>query len=75
MTAVNLSKLPDYLRQQRWFGGKAWPITSVSVVDHASVEIPGRAFLIAIVEVLYELGHPERYQLPVEPAGRAFLRP
>ena len=69
MTAVNLSKLPDYLRQQRWFGGKAWPIKSVSVVDHASVEIPGRAFLIAIVEVLYELGQPERYQLPVEPAG------
>ncbi|HET9451355.1 MAG TPA: phosphotransferase [Aggregicoccus sp.] len=66
---MNLSKLPEYLRQQRWFGGKAWPITSVSVVDHASVEIPGRAFLIAIVEVLYELGQPERYQLPVEPAG------
>jgi maltokinase len=70
VSAVNLSKLPDYLRQQRWFGGKAWPITSVSVVDHASVDIPGRAFLIAIVEVLYELGHPERYQLPVEPAGK-----
>ncbi|WP_370458829.1 sugar phosphotransferase [Aggregicoccus sp. 17bor-14] len=66
---MNLTKVPEYLRQQRWFGGKAWPIKSVSVVDHASVDIPGRAFLIAIVEVLYELGHPERYQLPVEPAG------
>jgi maltokinase len=69
VTAVNLSKLPDYLRAQRWFGGKAWPIKSVSVVDHASVDLPGRAFLIAIVEVLYELGSPERYQLPVEAAG------
>jgi trehalose synthase-fused probable maltokinase len=65
-TPIDLSKLPDYLRNQRWFAGKAWPIKSVSVVDHALVDLPGgRNFMLAVVEVLYELGHPDRYLLPV----------
>ena len=67
---IDLSKLPDYLRNQRWFAGKAWPIKSVSVVDHAKVALPGgRDFTLAVVEVLYELGHPDRYLLPVESKG------
>ncbi|OJT24497.1 sugar phosphotransferase [Archangium sp. Cb G35] len=71
MTApIDLTKLPDYLRNQRWFAGKAWPIKAVSVVDHARVELPnGRDFTLAVVEVTYELGHPDRYLLPVESKG------
>jgi trehalose synthase-fused probable maltokinase len=69
-TPIDLSKLPDYLRNQRWFAGKAWPIKSVSVVDHALVGMPGgRDFMLAVVEVLYELGHPDRYLLPVLASG------
>ncbi|QRO02222.1 phosphotransferase [Archangium violaceum] len=65
-TPIDLTKLPDYLRNQRWFAGKAWPIKSVSVVDHVSLDLPGgRAFTLAVVEVHYELGHPTRYLLPV----------
>ncbi len=67
-TPIDLARLPDYLRNQRWFAGKAWPIKSVSVVDHATLELPGgRTFTLAVVEVLYELGHPNRYLLPVIP--------
>jgi maltokinase len=67
MTApIDLTKLPDYLRGQRWFAGKAWPIKSVSTVDNATVALPGgRSFTLAVVEVVYELGSPERYLLPV----------
>lgn len=68
-TPVDLTKLPDYLRQQRWFAGKAWPIKSASVVDHATVDIGPCTFSAAIVEVLYELGKSERYLLPVKPAA------
>ena len=69
-TPIDLTKLPDYLRNQRWFAGKAWPIKSVSVVDHARVELTGgRDFTLAVVEVTYELGHPDRYLLPVESKG------
>jgi maltokinase len=63
---IDLTKLPDHLRNQRWFAGKAWPIKSVSVMDHANLELPdGRTLLLAVVEVVYELGHPDRYLLPV----------
>jgi maltokinase len=67
VTPVDLTKLPEYLKQQRWFSGKAWPIKSVSVVDHATLESGPCAFSLAIAEVVYELGHPERYLLPVKP--------
>jgi maltokinase len=68
VTPVDLTKLPDYLKQQRWFSGKAWPIKSVSVVDHTTLDLGTCSFSLAVVEVLYELGHPERYLLPVKPA-------
>jgi trehalose synthase-fused probable maltokinase len=63
---VNLAQLPDYLRKQRWFAGKAWPIKHVSVLDHVVVpRAEGEPFVLAVVEVTYELGNPEWYALPV----------
>lgn len=67
MTTLDLTKLPEYLKHQRWFSGKAWPIKSVSVVDHAAMDFGPCSFTLAVVEVVYELGHPERYLLPVKP--------
>ncbi|MDC0706893.1 phosphotransferase [Stigmatella sp. ncwal1] len=69
MTPVDLTKLPEYLKHQRWFAGKAWPIKSVSVVDHVTLDSGPCAFSLAVVEVAYELGHPERYLLPVKPSA------
>jgi trehalose synthase-fused probable maltokinase len=67
---VDLTKLPEYLKHQRWFAGKASPIKAVDVVDHVTVESGGAcAFSLAIVQVQYELGHPERYLLPVKAGG------
>ncbi|MBN9685497.1 MULTISPECIES: phosphotransferase [unclassified Corallococcus] len=63
MTPLDLTKLPDFLKAQRWFAGKAWPIKSVSVVDHVTMELGTCSFTLAIIEVVYELGNPERYQL------------
>ncbi|MFP2956624.1 phosphotransferase [Myxococcus sp. 1LA] len=68
MTPIDLTKLPDYLKHQRWFSGKAWPIKHVTVLDHATIESGGCAFSLAVVEVVYELGSPERYLLPVQPS-------
>jgi trehalose synthase-fused probable maltokinase len=73
MTTLDLTKLPDYLKHQRWFSGKAWPIKSVSVVDHANMDFGACSFTLAVVEVVYELGHPERYLLPVK-AGEEGIR-
>src|ERR1700694_181632 len=67
MKAIELSKLPEYLRSQRWFGSKGKPIKQVSVLDHSEMAIEGQPnpFLIAVVQVNYELGPPERYQMLV----------
>lgn len=69
MTPVDLTRLPEFLKQQRWFSGKAWPIKSVSVVDHVTLDFGPCPFSLAIVEVLYELGKSERYLLPVKPSA------
>ncbi|WP_426752115.1 maltokinase N-terminal cap-like domain-containing protein [Myxococcus sp. Y35] len=69
MNSLDLTKLPDYLKHQRWFSGKAWPIKHVTVMDHATIESGGCAFSLAVVEVVYELGSPERYLLPVQPSS------
>ncbi|MGQ0507491.1 MAG: phosphotransferase [Myxococcaceae bacterium] len=63
MNSVELEKLPTYLQARRWFGGKAWPIKSVSVLEHA--QLPNGRGTLAMVEVTYGLGSPERYVMPV----------
>lgn len=68
MIPVDLERLPDYLQAQRWYGGKAWPVKSIQLVDHAQVPLPdGRAFTLAVIEVVYAVGTPERYLLPMAP--------
>ncbi|MCY1003621.1 phosphotransferase [Myxococcus sp. MISCRS1] len=68
MTTLDLTKLPEHLKSQRWFSGKAWPIKQVSVVDHANLDATPCDLSLAVVEVVYELGQPERYLLPVKPS-------
>lgn len=68
MKTVDLSKVPEFLQRQRWFGGKAWPIKRVEVLDHATIELPGRQLApdLAVVEVSYEGPvSSERYLMPV----------
>ncbi|MFY2561944.1 maltokinase N-terminal cap-like domain-containing protein [Corallococcus terminator] len=69
MTTLDLTKLPEYLKSQRWFAGKAWPIKQVTVVDHAQLDATPCNMSLAVVEVAYELGQSERYLLPVKPSS------
>jgi maltose alpha-D-glucosyltransferase / alpha-amylase len=68
--------LPDVLRRQRWFGGKAREIRSVAVADVVPVGPKDRAALqVLLVHVDYVDGEPEDYVVPVrfaegEEAGR-----
>jgi trehalose synthase-fused probable maltokinase len=70
---VDLQRLPDYLQSQRWFGSKGLPIKNISVVEHMEIKsgadsaCPLGVFVLAIIEVAYEIGQPERYQLLVCP--------
>jgi maltose alpha-D-glucosyltransferase/alpha-amylase len=52
-----------YMRSRRWFGAKARTVSAVSIVDTISVDKD--AGLLAILELEYTEGEPERYLLPL----------
>jgi maltose alpha-D-glucosyltransferase/alpha-amylase len=69
--------LPSYLRNARWFGGKARRIKGTEIVDTISVEAAedggsGRgavAGIIALASVEYDEGDPDTYVLPLTVAS------
>ena len=69
--------LPKYLPNCRWFGGKSRIIRSVSIVDMLLLPIVEGEGALMIIEVSYNEGLDEYYQLPVSfiPKGPStFLR-
>src|SRR6478609_4904634 len=79
MHRVDLNKLPEYLKKQRWFGGKAFPITNIAVADsallHAASDRSPRDFVMGLVEVTYAMGRPERYLMLVSPTADGGVEP
>lgn len=57
--------LEEYLCKMRWFGGKGRIIENIRVVNHAEISLPSDSSIILVIEVRYESGLPEIYQLPV----------
>ena len=58
--------LPDYVRSQRWFGGKAKTIKQITLKEAVPVPTEGEeAGFLALVQVDYVQGDPELYSLPL----------
>ena len=57
--------LAPYLLRVRWFGGKARVIQSVRVTDTVPLGTKDDRALLLLLEVSYNEGFAERYQLPV----------
>ncbi len=55
--------LPDYLKRQRWFGDKTRAIKSVQI--ESATLLPGTAAALLLLDVQFEDGGRETYQLPV----------
>jgi maltose alpha-D-glucosyltransferase / alpha-amylase len=55
--------LPEYLPKQRWFAGKSRRIEGTKIVDSADLDSSHSA--LALVEVKFDGGLPETYQLPL----------
>jgi maltose alpha-D-glucosyltransferase/alpha-amylase len=49
----------------RWFGGKGRAIESIKIIKHARIPMQDDYALILLIEVYYDSGLPETYQLPV----------
>src|ERR1700746_4089798 len=55
--------LPEYLPKQRWFAGKTRHIEATKIVDSADLDSSHSA--LALVEVQYDDGLSDTYQLPL----------
>ncbi len=57
--------LPEYLRGQRWFGGKGRRIDSVRFLDWGGLAPDERRFFATLLEVRFVDGNSELYFLPL----------
>lgn len=62
--------LPDVLRRQRWFGGKARTIRGTTLTHALQVGGSADDLQVLLVEVDYVEGEPEHYVVPVRFAAR-----
>ncbi|KAA8485284.1 maltose alpha-D-glucosyltransferase/alpha-amylase [Arcticibacter tournemirensis] len=59
------SILPTYLMKMRWFGGKSRGVERIAVTDHGIVPHEDMSIIFLLIEVSYQSGLPDTYQLPV----------
>ncbi len=57
--------LPSYMMRMRWFGGKGRVVENLQIIDYASVPLVEGNAIFLLIEVTYQSGLPEIYQLPV----------
>ncbi|GAB3316841.1 maltose alpha-D-glucosyltransferase [Larkinella ripae] len=57
--------LPNYITEANWFIGKGREIDSFSISDQAMIDLDDKRGSLLLVEVTYEQGLPELYQVPV----------
>jgi maltose alpha-D-glucosyltransferase / alpha-amylase len=62
---LETSILPAYLKERRWFGGKAREIQQLQILEDVPVEKNTMAVHLLFLEVQYTEGLPEVYLLPV----------
>lgn len=57
--------LPQYLPQTNWFDGKSLSIYNVSIINQANLPLRDVHIVWLLIEVSYQSGLPETYQLPL----------
>ncbi len=57
--------LPGYLNKCRWFGGKARTVRQIKITENISINGCAETCRLLLLEVNYNDGLPELYQLPI----------
>jgi maltose alpha-D-glucosyltransferase / alpha-amylase len=57
--------LPSYLMRMRWFGGKSRVVEHIHIINHASMAMLESHVILILIQVTYQSGLPEIYQLPL----------
>lgn len=60
---------PAYMMQLRWFGGKGRVIENMEIINHAIVDLEEGNAVFFLIQITYQSGLPDIYQLPVAFAG------
>jgi maltose alpha-D-glucosyltransferase/alpha-amylase len=63
LEALENEILPAYLIKMRWFGGKARSIQHIKIIEHATLSSKDDAIRLLLLEVGYQNGLPDLYQL------------
>ncbi|MDB5196381.1 MAG: alpha-amylase, partial [Flaviaesturariibacter sp.] len=64
-TLLEQQVLPNYLNSRPWFAGKNRKVYSISIDQPISLQAGTAPLFFLLVDVTYESGLPETYQLPV----------
>lgn len=56
---------PAYMMQMRWFGGKSRVIENMEIIQHATLDLGDNNVIFFLIQVTYQSGLPDIYQLPV----------
>jgi trehalose synthase-fused probable maltokinase len=59
------SRLPEFLAQQRWFGGKARRMIATEIIEIIPMQRAALEVLLLLVSVRYAAGRDETYAVPV----------
>lgn len=62
---------PAYMMQLRWFGGKGRVIENMEIINYAPLELEQHSAIFFLIQVTYQSGLPDIYQLPVSFAPEA----
>lgn len=74
VTHLETKIFPAYMMQLRWFGGKGRVIENMEIVNHAVVGLPKYNAVFFLIQVTYQSGLPDIYQLPVTFARKTLAK-
>jgi trehalose synthase-fused probable maltokinase len=63
MSALDEDRLIDYVTQQRWYGAKSRSVAHAEVLDSIVLRTTDPQFALAVVEIRYDTGAHDIYQL------------
>jgi maltose alpha-D-glucosyltransferase / alpha-amylase len=66
--------LEPYMMRMRWFGGKGRGIEDLQIAASATVTLVENSAIVLLIEVRYDSGLPETYQLPIALGLDAFAQ-
>lgn len=73
LTTLESKIFPAYMMQLRWFGGKGRAIENMEIINYSTIDLPEYNAVFFLIQVTYQSGLPDIYQLPVTFGSRTLV--